>query len=59
MNCRSLSCAKVRIFCKPGGALQERGLGLAGPVLRHGPELAARLRDQLSPWADGHQVVGL
>jgi bacillithiol biosynthesis cysteine-adding enzyme BshC len=43
----------------PGGALQERGLGLVGPLARHGPALVDVVREAMDPWASGHQVVFL
>jgi uncharacterized protein YllA (UPF0747 family) len=43
----------------PGGAFQERGLGLIGAVARHGPGLLAELRERVDPFARGHQVVWL
>jgi len=43
----------------PGGALQERGLGLVGAVGRHGLPLLPDLEALLDPFARGHQVVRL
>jgi bacillithiol biosynthesis cysteine-adding enzyme BshC len=43
----------------PGGSLQERGLGLASPLARHGEALISEIRERLDPWATGHQVLFL
>lgn len=43
----------------PGGSFQERGLGLASPLARHGDRLLDELREQMDPWATGHQVIFL
>jgi bacillithiol biosynthesis cysteine-adding enzyme BshC len=43
----------------PGGALQERGLGLVGPLARHGQPLVEQVHERMDPWAQGHQVVFL
>jgi bacillithiol biosynthesis cysteine-adding enzyme BshC len=43
----------------PGGALQERGLGLIGPVARLGSGLIDEVRERMDPWARGHQVLYL
>lgn len=43
----------------PGGSLQERGLGLAGLLARHGDGMIDDLRASLDPWAKGHQVIWL
>jgi bacillithiol biosynthesis cysteine-adding enzyme BshC len=43
----------------PGGALQERGLGLIGPVARLGAGLIDEVRERMDPWARGHQVLYL
>lgn len=43
----------------PGGAFQERGLGLASLVARHGAPVVAEIESQLDPWAKGHQVMFL
>lgn len=43
----------------PGGSPQERVLGLAGLVSRHGDAVLAELRERLDPWARGHQVIDL
>jgi len=43
----------------PGGALQERGVGLVSPLARHGVALLELLRERLDFFARGHQVVRL
>lgn len=43
----------------PGGSLQERGLGLIGPLARHGAGLIQELRERMDVFAKGHQVVFL
>jgi bacillithiol biosynthesis cysteine-adding enzyme BshC len=43
----------------PGGAFQERVLGLIMPLARHGPGLLEVLAEAMDPWARGHQVVSL
>ena len=43
----------------PGGALQERGLGLVSPLARHGLALVELLRERLDLFARGHQVLRL
>lgn len=43
----------------PGGALQERGLGLVGLVARHGEGVIEDVRRSMDPWARGHQYVWL
>jgi bacillithiol synthase len=48
---------RTRDALLPGGALQERGLGLVGPLARHGLALVAELGAVLDPFARGHQVV--
>jgi bacillithiol biosynthesis cysteine-adding enzyme BshC len=48
---------RTRDALLPGGALQERGLGLVGPLARHGLALVAELGEVLDPFARGHQVV--
>jgi bacillithiol biosynthesis cysteine-adding enzyme BshC len=50
---------RTRDALVPGGSLQERGLGLVGPVARHGPGLAAFLTERLDPFARAHQVIRL
>jgi bacillithiol biosynthesis cysteine-adding enzyme BshC len=43
----------------PGGSLQERGLGLIGPLARHGSGLIEELRERMDVFAKGHQVIFL
>jgi len=43
----------------PGGSFQERGLGLIGPLARHGMALVDEIRERMDPWARGHQVLYL
>jgi bacillithiol biosynthesis cysteine-adding enzyme BshC len=43
----------------PGGALQERGLGLVGALGRHGLPLVSDIEALLDPFARGHQLVRL
>jgi bacillithiol synthase len=43
----------------PGGALQERGLGLVGALARHGPALLQEVCEAMDPWARGHQILSL
>jgi bacillithiol biosynthesis cysteine-adding enzyme BshC len=50
---------RTRDALLPGGALQERGLGLVGAVGRHGLPLVSGIEALLDPFARGHQVVRL
>jgi bacillithiol biosynthesis cysteine-adding enzyme BshC len=50
---------RTRDALLPGGALQERGLGLIGLVGRHGLAIVPSLEERLLPFARGHQVVWL
>jgi bacillithiol biosynthesis cysteine-adding enzyme BshC len=50
---------RTRDALLPGGALQERGLGLVGKIGRHGLPLLAEVLEHLDPFARGHQVVRL
>jgi bacillithiol biosynthesis cysteine-adding enzyme BshC len=50
---------RTRDALLPGGALQERGLGLISLLARHGPGIVDEIRDRMDPWAQGHQVVYL
>jgi uncharacterized protein YllA (UPF0747 family) len=43
----------------PGGAFQERGLGLIGALARHGESVVREIEERMDPWAKGHQVVYL
>lgn len=56
---RAARLRRTRDALFPGGALQERGLGLIGAVARHGPGLLSELRERVDPFARGHQVVWL
>src|SRR6185503_11113618 len=47
---------RTRDALLPGGALQERGLGLVSLLARHGAGIIAEIRDRMDPWAKGHQV---
>jgi bacillithiol biosynthesis cysteine-adding enzyme BshC len=48
---------RTRDALLPGGALQERGLGLIGALGRHGLSLISDVEARLDPFARGHQVV--
>ncbi len=50
---------RARDLLFPGGVLQERGLGLIGPVARHGRGLLGEIAERMDPWAPGHQVLYL
>jgi bacillithiol biosynthesis cysteine-adding enzyme BshC len=50
---------RTRDALLPGGALQERGLGLVTLLARHGEGIVAEIRDRMDPWAKGHQVLYL
>jgi len=50
---------RTRDALLPGGLLQERGLGLISLVARHGPGIIEVIREQMDPWAKGHQVIYL
>ncbi len=43
----------------PGGAFQERGLGLVSALARHGQPLTSEIEERMDPWAKGHQVLYL
>jgi uncharacterized protein YllA (UPF0747 family) len=43
----------------PGGALQERGLGLVGLLARQGPTVVEDVARRIDPFARGHLVVNL
>ena len=43
----------------PGGAFQERGLGLVSAIARHGTALVEEIEERMDPWANGHQVLYL
>jgi len=48
---------RTRDALLPGGALQERGLGLVGPIARRGVSLVDMLRERVDLFARGHQVI--
>ena len=50
---------RTRDALLPGGALQERGIGLASAIARQGVALVEVLRERLDFFASGHQVVRL
>ena len=50
---------RTRDALLPGGAFQERGLGLISLVARHGPAVVDDLLARIDPWARGHQVIHL
>jgi bacillithiol biosynthesis cysteine-adding enzyme BshC len=50
---------RTRDALMPGGLLQERGLGLVGPIARHGSALVSLLAARVDPWARGHQALSL
>jgi bacillithiol biosynthesis cysteine-adding enzyme BshC len=56
---RAARLRRTRDALFPGGAFQERGLGLLGLVARRGPDLIAELQQRMDPFAHGHQVVRL
>jgi bacillithiol biosynthesis cysteine-adding enzyme BshC len=56
---RAARLRRTRDALFPGGALQERGLGLLGLVARLGPGLLGELQERVDPFARGHQVVRL
>jgi bacillithiol biosynthesis cysteine-adding enzyme BshC len=43
----------------PGGAFQERGLGLMSALARHGAALVDEIEERMDLWAKGHQVLYL
>jgi bacillithiol biosynthesis cysteine-adding enzyme BshC len=56
---RSDRLRRTRDALFPGGALQERGLGLVSALARHGIALVDVLGERLDPFARGHQVLSL
>lgn len=50
---------RTRDALMPGGAFQERGLGLVGLLARHGRGLIDEVQARMDLWAEGHQVVYL
>jgi bacillithiol biosynthesis cysteine-adding enzyme BshC len=56
---RAQRLRRTRDALLPGGAFQERGLGLIGLVARHGRGLIDEIQERMDPWATGHQVLYL
>jgi bacillithiol biosynthesis cysteine-adding enzyme BshC len=56
---RSDRLRRTREALVPGGAPQERTLGVVGVVSRHGGAVVTQIADALDPWARGHQVLFL
>ena len=56
---RAARLLRARSALFPGGEPQERRLGLAGLVARHGLGVADLVERHLDPWSDGHAVVRL
>lgn len=50
---------RTRDALLPGGAFQERGLGIAHLVARHGRAVVEDLLESVDPFARGHQVIHL
>jgi uncharacterized protein YllA (UPF0747 family) len=50
---------RTRDALMPGGAFQERGLGLVNLLARHGTALVADVAERIDPFARGHQVIYL
>lgn len=50
---------RTRDALLPGGALQERGLGLVGLLARQGTAIIDVIRERMDPWAKGHQLLHL
>ena len=50
---------RTRDALMPGGAFQERGLGLVNLLARHGTALVADVAERIDPFARGHQVIHL
>ena len=50
---------RTRDALMPGGAFQERGLGLVNLLARHGTALVADVAQRIDPFARGHQVIYL
>ncbi len=48
---------RTRDALMPGGAFQERGLGIVHLLARHGTALVGEIAEAMDPWAAGHQVV--
>ncbi|HET6898461.1 MAG TPA: bacillithiol biosynthesis cysteine-adding enzyme BshC [Vicinamibacteria bacterium] len=50
---------RTRDALMPGGAFQERGLGLVNLLARHGTAVVADVAERIDPFARGHQVIYL
>jgi bacillithiol biosynthesis cysteine-adding enzyme BshC len=50
---------RTRDALMPGGAFQERGLGLVNLLARHGQAVVADVAQHIDPFARGHQVIYL
>jgi len=50
---------RTRDALMPGGAFQERGLGLVNLLARHGQAVVADVAQRIDPFARGHQVIYL
>jgi bacillithiol synthase len=50
---------RTRDALMPGGAFQERGLGLVNLLARHGTAVVADVAGRIDPFARGHQVIYL
>ena len=50
---------RTRDALLPGGAFQERGLGLVQLLARQGEGVLTEIRERIDPWARGHQVIHL
>jgi uncharacterized protein YllA (UPF0747 family) len=50
---------RTRDAMLPGGAFQERGLGIASLLARHGRAIIDDIRGRMDPWARGHQLLEL
>jgi bacillithiol biosynthesis cysteine-adding enzyme BshC len=50
---------RTRDALLPGGAFQERGLGIVSVLARRGRALIDEIRERMDPWAKGHQVIEL
>jgi uncharacterized protein YllA (UPF0747 family) len=50
---------RTRDALMPGGAFQERGLGLVNLLARHGQAVVEDVAQRIDPFARGHQVIYL
>jgi uncharacterized protein YllA (UPF0747 family) len=50
---------RTRDALMPGGAFQERGLGLVSVLARHGRAVVEDIGRRMDPFARGHQVIHL